>query len=190
MPQCTSKTQCHISLAFPQFTRIRITPIKMQSQIDKVRSLFCTKHSLSFIKCVHLKCFFTFELPSAPYFTLKFHPSWSVPRHTKYWFCEGLIAKFSLNLYDPTCHWAHKLVVQTLRWYQQQQRRPPCLVFIECGSNWMGSINFGFMCSATKVGTGTSVTRLGDFWKFFTTNFRSKIAHIFSNFLGHFENIT
>ena len=33
---------------------------------------------------------------------------------------------------------------------------------------------------------GTSVTRLGDFWKFFVTNFLSKVAKILSNFLGLF----
>ena len=33
----------------------------------------------------------------------------------------------------------------------------------------------------------TSVTRLGDFWKFFTTKFLAKEAQIIGNFLGYFE---
>ena len=32
-----------------------------------------------------------------------------------------------------------------------------------------------------------SVTRFGDFWKFFATNVTLKLAQIFGNFLGNFE---
>ena len=34
----------------------------------------------------------------------------------------------------------------------------------------------------------TSVTKLGDFWKFFTTNLLSEIAQILDDILGYFEN--
>ena len=33
-----------------------------------------------------------------------------------------------------------------------------------------------------------TVTWLGDFWKFLGTNFLSKVAQIFGDFLDHFEN--
>ena len=33
----------------------------------------------------------------------------------------------------------------------------------------------------------SSVTRLGDFWKFLVTKILPKVAQIISNFLGHFE---
>ena len=35
-----------------------------------------------------------------------------------------------------------------------------------------------------------SVTRLGLFWKFFTTNIRAYVAQIFGNFLGFLKNVT
>ena len=41
-----------------------------------------------------------------------------------------------------------------------------------------------FPCS---LSLGTSVTRLGDFWKFSTTNILTKIAQLFEDFLGRFE---
>ena len=36
---------------------------------------------------------------------------------------------------------------------------------------------------------GVSVTRLGDFWKFFVTNFLTKVAQIFVDFWGYYENL-
>ena len=38
--------------------------------------------------------------------------------------------------------------------------------------------------------TGHSVTRLGYFWKFFMTNFRSHVTQIFGHFYGFMKNVT
>ena len=35
----------------------------------------------------------------------------------------------------------------------------------------------------------TSVTRLGDFWNFLSTNLVSKVAQMFADFLGSCENL-
>ena len=38
-----------------------------------------------------------------------------------------------------------------------------------------------------SLSLGTSVTRLGDFWKFLRTTILTKIAQLFEDFLGRFE---
>ena len=36
----------------------------------------------------------------------------------------------------------------------------------------------------------SSVTRLGDFWKFLATNFAKQVYQIFDNFLGNYKSVT
>ena len=53
------------------------------------------------------------------------------------------------------------------------------------------TLNVQHWWAAEEEGAGvvaeTSVTRLGDFWKFLVTYFSTKVAQIFIDFLGYFE---
>ena len=50
----------------------------------------------------------------------------------------------------------------------------------------LNEFNLGSLCAL--CGIDFSVTRLGNFWKFSGTNFRSKVAKMFGNILGNLEN--
>ena len=39
-----------------------------------------------------------------------------------------------------------------------------------------------------RMSVVSSASRLGDFWKILSTNFRSKVAQMFGDFLGNLEN--